>query len=1001
MTEVKELNLNTDWKKVLELIRDNNFSNNYENYYIYGKEYGYLIQKKENTDIYFFLFESKKRIKIYFDDKNFETIDIYTSLEIDNFIKSKKNEIKDVYFKGINGIKYSDNIDHLGICLIQSKGLEVREKEPLDKLKLKKVLDLYIDHSPYEYSIYFYDYFQNEDKNKQYKSIKFEQNMIRKKIILNLVNLRDKKELKTFKFTGPSSIGKSFTLFKCCHSCFNMAYINLKTLYNYKDDLHTSYSIILTELQRFDIRTKLDEINSLIQNNYNNNNSYLQLLLNIMKFLDDGAELVYFVFVFDQFKLKYVKEDFIEKIKTFAKIKIVLCSSINDKNMREECCKTWFAKGKNLVDLNEDNQDYYFYFKKIYNYKKINKNLYNARFKMLGYMPKYINKYKGYNNEEDILDDVKDKIETKIKEFCSSCHLSKDVLISNLRYIINKEFEYKKFNEIIEYCPLKYFIVDFKAHSFKIKPIFPFMKAIINYKIKENECEEYFKQEKYKNDLITNNYVKGDYFEASAKFELVKLKFPENENTKTIILNEIVSMDKIIDKGNKYYMDEDDDDDEDNSEEEDKNEDCDKTNIKDIIINQINDKNEPNNVEEKNNDEEYEEYDIEEEEEDDEKKKFINKLEKGKKVTEKIFKNKELKGLLDKFNTKTELEEFNDEGLSYTAILFAKSIEDYRNDEIKEQSKKSETIIKSDFKGNESLFLDQFSKWGKALDFAYLYGEKDNKIFMGFQMKCYFENSNLSDNAINKIYIKESCRKILVNSMKLFNCKITKWYYYLIFYLNRKSKNENISKSNLNRCDLNKISYFFYDPKNKQFYTKGKKLIVMKQIKTSNEANLDINVVDISEFAFEFPKKRLITDMEKHREMKESFRKDLIKTFKMDENSNVIEVLEKIKNSIGLKKECQLFFHAQFELNKGLICPKKEDYIYLYKKESKNGENNDFIAGLIENDIISYIELSTSKKIEHFNKIIDDDSKYYYVLWKYIQKPTKKRRKGEKINIYP
>ena len=86
MTEVKELNLNTDWKKVLELIRDNNFSNNYENYYIHGKEYGYLIQKKENTDIYFFLFESKKRIKIYFDDKNFETIDIYTSLEIDNFI---------------------------------------------------------------------------------------------------------------------------------------------------------------------------------------------------------------------------------------------------------------------------------------------------------------------------------------------------------------------------------------------------------------------------------------------------------------------------------------------------------------------------------------------------------------------------------------------------------------------------------------------------------------------------------------------------------------------------------------------------------------------------------------------------------------------------------------------------------------------------------------------------------------------------------------------------
>ena len=996
MKEVKELNLNTDWKKVLELIRDDNFSNNYENYYLNKKEEGYLITKKENTDIYFFLFESQKSIKIYFDDKNFEMIDIYTSLEIDNFFKAKNKEIKNVYFKGMNRIKYSDNIKSLGYFLNFSKGLEFIGKEPLDKLKLEKVLDSNMDYTPFEYSKYFYEYFTNEDKNKKHETIKFENNMIRKNILFNIVNLRDRKKLKTFKFTGPSSIGKSFTLFRCCHICLNMAYINLKILNKYKDDLHTSYSIIITELQRFDIRTKLDEVNSLIQNNYNNNKSYLELLLNIMEFLDDSPELEGFVLVFDQFKLKYIKEGFIEKIKTLVKIKIVLCSTINDKDMREECFKTWFAKGKNLLDLNENNQDYYFYFRKIYNNTKINKNSLNAKFKMLGYMPKYINTYK-YDNEEDILDDVKDKIEKKIEEFCSSCHLTKDVLFSNLRYIINKEFEYKYFKEIIKYCPLKYFVVNFKAHSFKIKPIFPLMKIIINYKIKEIDCEEYFKKEKYKDALISNNYIKGDYFEVSAKYELVRLKFPENKNTRTITLNEIVSMDKIIDKNDRYYMEP---EEEDNSDEEDSNE----TNINDIIINnQIKNKKESNNIKEENNDILYEEYDIEEEEEEnEEKKEFINKLEKGKKDKEKIFKNKDLKWLLDEFNTKTEVEEFNDEGLSYTAILFEKSIEDYRNDEIKEQSKKSETIIKSYFKGDESLFLDQFPKWGKALDFAYLYGEKDNKIFMGFQMKCYFENSNLSDNAINKIYIKKSCRKILVNSMKLFNCKITKWYYYLVFYLNRENIKENISKSNLKKCDINKISYFFYDPKNKRFYTKeAKKLIILKQIKTSNEANLDINVVDISKFAFEFPKKRLIMDMDKHREMKESFRKDLIKTYKMDENANVIEVLEKIRLSIGLKKGYQLFFHAQCEFNKGLICPRKEDYIYLYKKESKNGENVDFIAGLIENDIISYIELSTSKKIEHLNKVIDDDSKYYYVLWKYKQKPSKKRRKGQKINIYP
>jgi hypothetical protein len=184
--------------------------------------------------------------------------------------------------------------------------------------------------------------------------------------------------------------------------------VNLKTLYNYRADLHKTYSIIISELQRFDIPEKLDEINILIQNNYNNNNSYLELLLSIMKFLDKIPKLS-FVFAFDQFKLKYIRDSYMEEIKKFKKIKIILCSSINDKDIREECCKTWLKKGKKLYDLNEDNQEYYFYFKKIYNYKEVNKKSLDPKFKMLGYMPKYINKFKNYKNEDSILNDVKKK----------------------------------------------------------------------------------------------------------------------------------------------------------------------------------------------------------------------------------------------------------------------------------------------------------------------------------------------------------------------------------------------------------------------------------------------------------------------------------------------------------------------------------------------------------------------------------------------------------------
>ena len=122
----------------------------------------------------------------------------------------------------------------------------------------------------------------------------------------------------------------------------------------------------------------------------------------------------------------------------------------------------------------------------------------------------------------------------------------------------------------------------------------------------------------------------------------------------------------------------------------------------------------------------------------------------------------------------------NWKGLSKEAQNLSKTIEDYRLEEVKKQIKKKQKYDEIFYDGDESIFLDQFSKFGKTLDFAYLCGKKNKKVFFGFQMKCYFGKSNLKEKFINKPYIKKSCRKILVNTMKLFNCKITSWYYYCI-----------------------------------------------------------------------------------------------------------------------------------------------------------------------------------------------------------------------------
>ena len=266
-------------------------------------------------------------------------------------------------------------------------------------------------------------------------------------------------------------------------------------------------------------------------------------------------------------------------------------------------------------------------------------------------------------------------------------------------------------------------------------------------------------------------------------------------------------------------------------------------------------------------------------------------------------------------------------------------------------------------------------------------------------MKCYFQNSDLNDNVVNKSYIKNSCRKILVNSMKLFNCKITQWYYYLIFYYNHDNINENISKQNLLKCNENNISYFFYDPKQKNFYIKGKrKYIKMKEITTNKNANLEISVTNIKKFAFEIDEMSKLQVGSKYNEMKESFKKDLIKALKMDENSKITDILNQIKLIIDAK-DYSLFFHLKCKFNKGLICPKYNDYVLLYKKKMYEKDNIDFIAGILENNAVKYIELSTKKVLDHIYELIDEDAEYFYCLFRYKFKRAGKRTKKDLYKI--
>ena len=201
-----------------------------------------------------------------------------------------------------------------------------------------------------------------------------------------------------------------------------------------------------------------------------------------------------------------------------------------------------------------------------------------------------------------------------------------------------------------------------------------------------------------------------------------------------------------------------------------------------------------------------------------------------------------------------------------------KNIDDYRKKEIKKRIKakankifknlenkkknnkkkriitfsiKEKKVIKyissKEYTGNENFFIDQKNPNGKMVDYAILYGDKNEKHLVAFQMKCYSSNTTLEDIFINKTKIRDKLSPALINSSKLFNCQIKFWDYFLIFYYNEKDIiNNNIGLRAIIPLISENIDYLLYNPKEKKFYSEfDGKLIKINQLKFSQKSNLD------------------------------------------------------------------------------------------------------------------------------------------------------------------
>ena len=189
------------------------------------------------------------------------------------------------------------------------------------------------------------------------------------------------------------------------------------------------YMILKEEFSNVN-NTLFSETRDTIEQDYFKDFLPFQTILRIIDFFAVKEKIA--IFVSDQNKEKYNSNLFYDKIfNSGSNIKVVLCNSINDKNMRDECCKTWNKCDLiNMRTLTVKNQKYYFYYDKLYE-KEF--NCLNKIEKLFNGITKYLKQYEEKNDNKDSKEkenvdkNISSHIIKKIEEFYENKDLTLDL----------------------------------------------------------------------------------------------------------------------------------------------------------------------------------------------------------------------------------------------------------------------------------------------------------------------------------------------------------------------------------------------------------------------------------------------------------------------------------------------------------------------------------------------------------------------------------------------
>ena len=903
----------------------------------------FIVNSKYEIGQFILFFYRPKKVKYVNLNKSQDKI--FSTLQIDDFMV--QNSIQDLEFDvGQSGCldtsysKFKINLADKTIDVFKFKAIissiysyGSNNREILQKEKI----------SPLDLSEYFYYYFEynNQEDNKEFVYYETQE---RTNLFTKLKTFYYSK-YNYFKFCGPISGGKSTTLIKFKNTYHGVLYLNLKVIKkNYLNGNSLYKSIMLYELKNIVLNKEKKEdeekeLNEIIQKN-------------------DILEIIFFKLI--EFLLKLEKRNILvldqfrnidSDSKTFDKIKkkinnstigLILSSSIDEREIKNELIITlnkFYTMPKNLTP---ENQNYFFYIpnlleitvvkEKYLSQNIISKDLIDL-YEQFSFKTQYISLLKNIEEIDSNINIINKQITQKMIKHCIFPNpVSLDFILLLINEYIDLKMEYKdeNFNLLIK-IPLKFIDVHFDDNSFSLHYGFPYIKTLVEDSKNNLDIKKYFEKKMYEEKFYTQ--FKGPYFEKAVINSILdgKLCFDENnmnkENIYKIIVNNIIQM-KEADKRNNINT----------------------------IINRLKNIKENESYEEK----EYNTY-----------------------INDRISKIEEYINKKNQINYNIFLYKVLEEELE----ILRKEVEENK---VKKKSKNKcdkqiIPIYDEKFK-NGNILIEQTQITGKCVDSAYLYGNKDEKTLILLQMKFYEVNSGISNDdkrKLEKSYIQENCKKILMNVFFNLGITIKTWHYILILHFD--SEKGTYNKNLVNACFSNDLDYIFYDPIKNKFYNKDKKKIEHLNYNYLTNLN-DIEFESNPLKCFEKTKRIESFIAKRNRDLSEKISykeqtRNYVKNFEKDYNVSFTDFFVKIKNNFKDIKNITPISFLKLE-TKNYLPILNDNYGYIFLNNHKNGL---IFMGKLKNNEHYIIYDSRSKNEISFlqlNSFINIEEEFIYFVVK-------------------